>query len=127
MPGARTFVVIGASLAGGTAAATLREEGFDGRLVLIGDEPVLPYERPGLSKEYLRGTIARDRLQVRPAEWWEAQGVETRLGVRARSLDTRARTVTLSDGEQIAFDRALVATGVRNRVFDVPGAHLPGL
>ena len=127
MPGARTFVVIGASLAGGTAAATLREEGFDGRLVLIGDEPVLPYERPGLSKEYLRGTIARDRLQVRPAEWWEAQGVETRLGVRARSLDTRARTVTLSDGEQIAFDRALVATGVRNRVFDVPGAHLPGV
>ena len=55
MPGARTFVVVGASLAGGTAAATLREEGFDGRLVLIGDEPILPYERPGLSKGYLRG------------------------------------------------------------------------
>ncbi len=127
MPGARTFVVIGASLAGGTAAATLREEGFDGRLVLIGDEPVLPYERPGLSKAYLRGTIPRDQLQVRPAEWWEVHGVETRLGVRARSLDPRARTVTLSDGEQIAFDRALVATGVRNRVFDVPGAHLPGV
>ena len=127
MPGARTFVVIGASLAGGTAAATLREEGFDGRLVLIGDEPVLPYERPGLSKDYLRGTIARDRLQVRPAEWWAAHGVETRLGVRARSLDPLARTVTLSDGEQVAFDRALVATGVRNRAFDVPGAHLPGV
>ncbi len=127
MPGPRTFVVIGASLAGGTAAATLREEGFDGRLVLIGDEPVLPYERPGLSKGYLRGTIPRDQLQVRPAEWWEAHEVETRLGVRARSLDPRARTVTLSDGERIAFDRALVATGVRNRVLDVPGAHLPGI
>ena len=125
MPAPRTFVVIGASLAGGTAAATLREEGFDGRLVLIGDEPVLPYERPGLSKGYLRGTIPRDQLQVRPAEWWEAHEVETRLGVRARSLDPRARTVTLSDGERIAFDRALVATGVRNRVLDVPGAHLP--
>jgi 3-phenylpropionate/trans-cinnamate dioxygenase ferredoxin reductase subunit len=118
-------VVIGASLAGGTAAATLREQGFDGRLVLIGDEPVLPYERPGLSKGYLRGTIPRDQLQVRPAEWWEAHEVETRLGVRARSLDPRARTVTLSDGERIPFDRALVATGVRNRVLDVPGAHLP--
>ena len=127
MPAPRTFVVIGASLAGGTAAATLREEGFDGRLVLIGDEPVLPYERPGLSKGYLRGTIPRDQLQVRPAEWWEAHEVETRLGVRARSLDPRARTVTLSDGERIAFDRALVATGVRNRVLDVPGAHLPGI
>ena len=125
MPAPRTFVVIGASLAGGTAAATLREEGFDGRLVLIGDEPVLPYERPGLSKGYLRGTIPRDQLQVRPAEWWEAHEVETRLGVRARSLDPRARTVTLSDGERIPFDRALVATGVRNRVLDVPGAHLP--
>jgi len=127
VPGARTFVVIGASLAGGTAAATLREEGFDGRLVLIGDEPVLPYERPGLSKEYLRGTIARDRLQVRPAAWWEAHAVETRLGVRARSLDPGARTVTVSDGQPIAFDRALIATGVRNRVLDVPGADLPGV
>jgi 3-phenylpropionate/trans-cinnamate dioxygenase ferredoxin reductase subunit len=120
-------VVIGASLAGGTAAATLRDEGFDGRLVLIGDEPILPYERPGLSKAYLRGTIPRDQLQLRPAEWWDSNGVETRLGVRARSLDPRARTVILSDGQRIAFDRALVATGVRNRVFDVPGAHLPGV
>jgi 3-phenylpropionate/trans-cinnamate dioxygenase ferredoxin reductase subunit len=127
VPDARTFVVIGASLAGGTAAATLREEGFDGRLVLIGDEPVLPYERPNLSKGYLRGSIPRDQLQLRPAAWWETQEVETRLGVRARSLDPRARTVTLSDGQQIVFDRALVATGVRNRVFDVPGAHLPGI
>ena len=115
MPGARTFVVVGASLAGGTAAATLREDGFDGRLVLIGDEPSLPYERPGLSKAYLRGAKSRDELLVRPAEWWEAHGIETRLGVRARSIDPRERTVTLSDGQRIAFDRALVATGVRNR------------
>ena len=127
MPSARTFVVVGASLAGGTAAATLRQEGFDGRLVLIGDEPSLPYERPGLSKEYLRGTVSRDQLLVRPAEWWEAHGVEARLGARAQSLDPRERTVTLADGQRIAFDRALVATGVRNRAFDVPGGHLAGI
>jgi 3-phenylpropionate/trans-cinnamate dioxygenase ferredoxin reductase subunit len=127
VPGARTFVVVGASLAGGTAAATLREEGFDGRLVLIGDEPSLPYERPGLSKEYLRGTVSRDQLLVRPAEWWEAHGVEARLGARAQTLDPRERTVTLADGQRIAFDRALVATGVRNRAFDVPGGHLAGI
>ena len=127
MPGARTFVIVGASLAGGTAAATLRQEGFDGRLVMIGDEPSLPYERPGLSKDYLRGTISRDQLLVRPAEWWEAHGVEARLGARAQSLDPRERTVTLADGQRIAFDRALVATGVRNRAFDVPGADLAGI
>ncbi|MEP6758890.1 MAG: FAD-dependent oxidoreductase [Actinomycetota bacterium] len=127
MTPARTFVIVGASLAGGTAAATLREEGFDGRLVLIGDESILPYERPALSKEYLRGTRSRDELLVRPADWWETHGVEARLDVRAQVLDPRARTVTLSDGERISFDRALVATGVRNRAFDVPGADLPGV
>jgi 3-phenylpropionate/trans-cinnamate dioxygenase ferredoxin reductase subunit len=123
----RTFVIVGASLAGGTAAATLREEGFEGRLVLIGDEPTLPYERPGLSKQYLRGEEAADQLLVRPAEWWEAHGVEVRLGVRAHVIDPHDRTVTLSDGQGIAFDRALVATGVRNRALRVPGADLPGV
>jgi 3-phenylpropionate/trans-cinnamate dioxygenase ferredoxin reductase subunit len=127
VPPARTFVVVGASLAGGTAAATLREEGFDGRLVLIGDEPVLPYERPGLSKRYLRGEESRDQLLVRPADWWEAHGVEARLGVRARAIDGRDRTLTLSDGQRIAFDRALIATGARNRTLDVPGVDLDGV
>jgi 3-phenylpropionate/trans-cinnamate dioxygenase ferredoxin reductase subunit len=124
---ARTFVVVGASLAGGTAAATLREDGFDGRLVLIGDEQVLPYERPGLSKQYLRGEVSRDQLLVRPADWWEAHGVEARLGVRAQAVDPRGRTMTLSDGQQIAFDRALIATGARNRRLDVPGVELGGI
>jgi 3-phenylpropionate/trans-cinnamate dioxygenase ferredoxin reductase subunit len=127
VPPARTFVVVGASLAGGTAAATLREDGFDGRLVLIGDEQALPYERPGLSKQYLRGEVSRDQLLVRPADWWEAHGVEARLGVRAQAIDPRGRTVTLSDGQQIAFDRAVVATGARNRRLDVPGADLDGI
>jgi 3-phenylpropionate/trans-cinnamate dioxygenase ferredoxin reductase subunit len=127
VPPAQTFVVVGASLAGGTAAATLREEGFDGRLVLVGDEPILPYERPGLSKRYLRGEESRDQLLVRPAEWWEAHGVETRLGVRAQAVDPRDRSVSLADGQRIAFDRALIATGVRNRRLEVPGADLAGI
>jgi 3-phenylpropionate/trans-cinnamate dioxygenase ferredoxin reductase subunit len=127
VPLARTFVVVGASLAGATAAATLREEGFDGRLVLIGDEPVPPYERPALSKRYLRGVGSRDDLFVRPAGWWESHGVETRLGVRARAVDPGARSVLLVDGNHIAFDAALIATGVRNRTLAVPGADLEGV
>ena len=122
-----TVVVVGASLAGGTAAATLRDDGFDGRIILIGDEPELPYQRPPLSKTYLRGEASRKTLLVRPDDWWSAEGVETRLGARVRALDPHARTVTLSDGEPIAFDRCLIATGVRHRPLEVPGADLDGV
>ncbi len=122
-----TVVVVGASLAGGTAAATLRDEGFDGRIVLIGEEPELPYQRPPLSKTYLRGESARDTLLVRPDDWWTEHEVETRTGTRVQALDPAARTATLADGEAIAFDRCLLATGVRNRALDVPGVDLEGV
>lgn len=122
-----TAVVVGASLAGGTAAATLRDEGYDGRIVLIGDEPELPYQRPPLSKTYVRGDIDRDALLVRPDDWWGAHDVETRLGARVRSLDPVARTVTLATGEDVAFDRCLIATGVRNKPLAVTGADLDGV
>jgi 3-phenylpropionate/trans-cinnamate dioxygenase ferredoxin reductase component len=122
-----TVVVVGASLAGGTAAATLRDDGFDGRIVLIGDEPDLPYQRPPLSKTYLRGESSREELLVRPDQWWGAHDVETRLGQPARALDPHRRSVTLADGEPIAFDRCLIATGVRNRALAVPGADLEGV
>jgi 3-phenylpropionate/trans-cinnamate dioxygenase ferredoxin reductase subunit len=124
---AQTFVVVGASLAGATAAATLREEGFDGRLVLIGDEPSLPYERPPLSKEYLRGDRTPEQLLVRPAEWSQQRDVEMRLGVRAHAVDPRERCVHLEDGQRIEFDAALVTTGVRNRRLEVPGGDLAGI
>ena len=127
MAGRPTFVIVGAGLAGGTAAATLREAGFDGRVVLIGDEPDLPYERPPLSKRYLRGEQPRQDLFVRPDEWWDANDVETMLGRRVRHLSAGDRSVTLEDGTEVAFDRALVATGVRNRRLDVPGADLEGI
>jgi 3-phenylpropionate/trans-cinnamate dioxygenase ferredoxin reductase subunit len=123
----QTFVIVGASLAGGSAAATLRDEGFGGRLVLIGDESVPPYERPGLSKGYLRGEESLEDLFVREADHWEAHGVEARFGERVHRVDPRAGEVALTGGQTITFDRALVATGVRNRRLDVPGIGLDGI
>jgi 3-phenylpropionate/trans-cinnamate dioxygenase ferredoxin reductase component len=122
-----TFVVVGAALTAATAAATLRARGFDGRLVLIGDEADLPYERPGLSKRYLRGEQTRDELAARPPGWWREQDVEVLVGTTAERVDARAGTVTLRAGGEIGFDAALVATGVRNRTLDVPGAELEGV
>ena len=123
----RTFVIVGASLAGATAAAALRGSGFDGRLIMLGDEPHAPYERPGLSKAYLRGEEPAEELFVRPDGWWDEQGIELRLGTTARRVDPRDSIVTLADGENLPFDAALVATGVRNRQLDVPGADLDGV
>ncbi len=122
-----TFVIVGASLAGATAAATLRSEGFDGRLVLIGEEPLPPYERPPLSKEYLRGEQPLEKAWIRPPEFWAENDVEARFGARVERVDTADRVVALGDGERIAFDAALIATGCRNRRLAIPGADLPGV
>jgi len=111
----RTFVVVGANLCGGTAVHTLRQEGFDGRIVLVGEEPDLPYERPPLSKEYLRGEQSSESLLVQPASWYENTGVELRLGIRATAVDPRGRTVELSDGQRLPYDAILLATGGRPR------------
>jgi 3-phenylpropionate/trans-cinnamate dioxygenase ferredoxin reductase subunit len=122
-----TVVVVGANLAGGTAAAVLRDQGFDGRLVLIGAEDLPPYERPPLSKEFLRGEQDLEAGFVRPPGWWEEHGIEMRLGTRAERLDGAAREVVLEGGERIGFDRAVVATGARPRSLAVPGADLEGV
>ena len=124
MPDARTFVVVGASLCGATAVATLRDEGFDGRIVLIGAEELPPYERPPLSKEYLRGEQTLEDGYVRPSDWYVDQAIETRFGERVMQLDANARQVVLAGGERVAFDALLVATGSRNRALDVPGIGL---
>jgi 3-phenylpropionate/trans-cinnamate dioxygenase ferredoxin reductase component len=123
----RTFVIVGASLTGATAAATLRGAGFDGRLIMLGDEPQAPYERPRLSKAYLRGEVPAEELFIRPPGWWEEQEIEVRLETTAQRIDTRGGTVIFRDGGRVPFDAALVATGVRNRVLDVPGADLDGV
>lgn len=122
-----TFVIVGANLAGGTSAHVLRREGFDGRLVLIGDEPEPPYERPPLSKEYLRGESSFDDALVHSPDFYEAQGIELLLGTRAQRIDPAARVIELAGGEQIDYDKVLIATGGRNRRLQVPGAHLPGI
>ena len=127
MADGRAFVVVGASLCGATAVATLRSEGFDGSIVLIGAEEHPPYERPPLSKEYLRGEDPLERILVRPPEWYEEQSVTTRFGTRVTQLDVDERAVVLAGGEKIAFDALLVATGGRNRKIDAPGSELPGV
>jgi 3-phenylpropionate/trans-cinnamate dioxygenase ferredoxin reductase subunit len=126
-PRANTFVIVGGNLTAGAAATTLRNEGFDGRIVILGDEPHPPYERPPLSKDYLRGESKADDALLRPRSWYEEAEVDLRLGVRARRLFPAERVVELEDGERISFDRLLIATGGRNRTFAVPGHDLDGI
>jgi 3-phenylpropionate/trans-cinnamate dioxygenase ferredoxin reductase component len=121
------FVIVGASLAGGVAAATLRQDGFDGDVVLIGAEPQPPYERPPLSKQYLRGEAPFDKALVRPAGFYDQNRIETRFGTRARRVDPIRRVVELDTGGPVHYDTLLIATGVRNRRPAIPGLQLPGV
>jgi len=123
----QTFVIVGASLAGAKAAETLRAEGFDGRVVLIGAEEVRPYERPPLSKEYLRGEAGRDKVYVHDAGFYADHGIELQLGRTATGLDTSARELVLDDGASVGYDRLLLATGAEPRRLPVPGADLDGV
>jgi NADPH-dependent 2,4-dienoyl-CoA reductase/sulfur reductase-like enzyme len=127
MAAEETYVIVGASLAGAKAAQTLREEGYAGRLVLIGAENERPYERPPLSKGYLAGTTEREKIYVHEAGWYEEHGVELRLVTRVSSLDRAAAQVALDGGERIAYDKLLLTTGSSPRRLPVPGADLPGV
>jgi 3-phenylpropionate/trans-cinnamate dioxygenase ferredoxin reductase component len=118
-----TFVVVGAGVAGGTAAAKLREEGFDGDVVLIGAEDVAPYERPPLSKEYLRGET-NEPLYIRDPGFYEEHGIDARFGVRAEHVNVTDRVVELEGGGRVAFDQAVIATGSRNRRPNIEGLDL---
>ena len=122
-----TFVIVGASLAGGGAAATLRQEGFDGKVILVGAEPQPPYERPPLSKDYLRGESLFEQALVQPPDFYGENGIETRFGVRAKRVDAAEKVVELGDGESVAYDKLLIATGGRNRRFPIPGLDLEGI
>ena len=123
----RTIVIVGASLAGAKAAESLRDEGYDGRVVLLGDEPERPYERPPLSKDYLQGGVARETVHVHEAGFYDERAIELRTGVRATAIDTAERTVTLGGGERLAWDRLLLAVGAKPRRLAVPGADLDGI
>src|SRR3954464_486318 len=125
MSSAETFVIVGASLAGAKAAETLREEGFDGRIVLIGEDPQRPYERPPLSKDYLRGEAGRDAIWVHDdAGFYEQRDIELRTGTRVSGVTLDPGEVELDGGERIAFDKLLLATGSAPRRLPVPGADL---
>ncbi|HTV10653.1 MAG TPA: FAD-dependent oxidoreductase [Acidimicrobiales bacterium] len=123
----RTFVIVGASLAGAKAAETLRTEGFDGKVVLIGEEPTRPYERPPLSKEYLRGEKGFDFAAVHSTGYYDDAGIELRTSTRARALDVRESEVVLDNGERLGFDRLLLATGSVPRKLAIDGADLEGI
>ncbi len=127
MADTRTFIIVGASLAGAKAAETLRNEGFDGRVVLLGDEPVRPYERPPLSKEYLQGKAGLDKAFVHDEGYYSDHDIDLRVSTHVESLDVTARTVTLSSGEQLAYDAVLLTTGAAPRHLSVPGSDLEGL
>src|SRR3954449_4177940 len=117
----RTFVIAGAGLAGAKAAETLREEGFDGRIVLIGAETERPYERPPLSKGLLLGTTARDEPYVHPADWYAGHQVELRTGETVENIHRDRHTVRIGAGEELHYDKLLLATGAEPRLLPVPG------
>jgi 3-phenylpropionate/trans-cinnamate dioxygenase ferredoxin reductase subunit len=123
----RTFVIVGAALAGAKAAETLRSEGFDGKVVLIGDEHVLPYERPPLSKDYLRGEAGPEKAYVHEAGFYEEQQIDLRLETRVAAIQSGSGEVSLESGETMPFDRLLLATGAEPRHLSVPGADLDGV
>jgi 3-phenylpropionate/trans-cinnamate dioxygenase ferredoxin reductase component len=123
----QTFVIVGASLAGAKAAQTLRHEGFEGRLVLVGTEDERPYERPPLSKDYLRGEAGRERIYVHEDGFYSDHDIQLRLGRTAVDMNTSLKEVALDDGERLRYDRLLLATGAEPRRLAVPGGELDGV
>jgi 3-phenylpropionate/trans-cinnamate dioxygenase ferredoxin reductase subunit len=123
----QTFVIVGASLTGATAAAALRKGDGDARIVLIGAEQERPYERPPLSKEYLRGDPKASKPYVHDEGYYTEHDIDLRTGTRATAFDPAARTVTLEGGEQISYDALLLATGAENKHLPLTGVDLPGV
>jgi 3-phenylpropionate/trans-cinnamate dioxygenase ferredoxin reductase subunit len=123
----RTFVIVGGGLAGAKAAETLRERGFAGRIALLGEEPVRPYERPPLSKDWLRGDEGEHGPWVHDEAWYGAHDVDLRMGARAVSVDAAGRSLELASGETIGWDALLLATGAAPVVPPIPGAGLAGV
>src|SRR5215218_10559293 len=122
-----TFVIVGAGLAGAKAAETLRAEGFDGRLLLLGEEPERPYERPALSKAYLRGETDRDSLYVHQDAFYADNDIELRPSTPVRSIHPTIRQLQLATGERIGYRRLLLATGAAPRRLSLPGMDLDGV
>jgi 3-phenylpropionate/trans-cinnamate dioxygenase ferredoxin reductase component len=120
------YLLIG-GFASGYCAAELRKRGAEGEIMLVGREPEPPYERPPLSKEYVRGDAEREDAYVQPVSWYEENGVELRTATNVMSLDTEARTVKLQGGEEVEFAKALIATGANVNILRVDGSNLDGI
>jgi len=122
-----TFAIAGGGLAGATAAEALRAEGFDGRVILIGDETERPYNRPPLSKEYLQGKSEKEKIYVHPERWYDDNGVELRLNCAATLIDVTGHQLTVQSGEQFEYDKLLLTTGSSPRHLKVTGGDLDGV
>jgi 3-phenylpropionate/trans-cinnamate dioxygenase ferredoxin reductase component len=122
-----TVIIIGGGQAGAQAVDTLRREGFSGRLVLICDEPELPYQRPPLSKKYLSGELPPERLLFRHRPYYDEHGIELRLATRVARLHPGPKQVELADGERLGYDRVILCLGAASRRLSCPGAELPGI
>jgi 3-phenylpropionate/trans-cinnamate dioxygenase ferredoxin reductase subunit len=127
MASAQPHVIVGGGLAGAKTAEKLRSEGFEGPIVLIGDEAELPYERPPLSKEYLRGEVSREEPQVHPEGFYRENEIELRTETVVEEIDVASREVVLAGGERLGFERLLIATGAEPRRLPVPGDDLEGV
>ncbi|MFE9694550.1 NAD(P)/FAD-dependent oxidoreductase [Micromonospora sp. NPDC005806] len=123
----QTYMIVGGGLAGARAAETLRQEGFDGRVLLVGAEPDRPYKRPPLSKGYLAGTSGREKIYVHDASWYAEHDVELLLDTRVTALDAAAHAVALDNGRRLGYDKLLLATGASARRLGLPGADLAGV
>jgi 3-phenylpropionate/trans-cinnamate dioxygenase ferredoxin reductase subunit len=121
------IVIVGAGVAGGRAAESLRKAGYEGAITLLGEEPERPYSRPPLSKGYFRGEKERSTVYLHPEGFYTDNRIDLRPGTAVAAIDAATRAVVLADGSRIGFDRLLLATGARPRSLPVPGADLPGV
>ncbi|CAM9092068.1 unnamed protein product [Phaeothamnion confervicola] len=122
-----TYVIVGAGHAAGQVAASLRGYGFTGRIVMIGEEPYIPYQRPPLSKKFLAGELELERLYFKPQSFYEKNTVELLLNSRVSAIDRTAKNLTLGDGSTLSYDKLIFTTGSRVRTINVPGVDLPGV
>ncbi len=123
----RTFVIAGAGAAGNAAAQTLREEGFEGHILMISHEPHLPYDRPNLTKAYLQGEVPAEWLPLRSEKFFQNRDIELKLGKAVQTVDIDRKSIVFEDDETLSYDKILLATGGIPRVLDVPGGDLPNV